>query len=182
MPKTRRRVASAAPPPVEPNAPPQQGPQPAVTLLSPAAATPPSVQGETLVPPGCRPDAFDHMCERIAMGDPLDTICMDAGMPPKAWIVRKMAKDSALRTRYMEAFDLSVMLEADRLIEIADTKDIDEDPARSSLRVKVRQWLLERRHPKQFSSKVELDHNITGDLLALFEKASNHGHLPPGVE
>ena len=188
MPRIRRRVSPAPAPVVVPDAPPptlasgqpvQAAETARSTLLSPAASDPPSVRGETLAPAGCRPDALDFLCEQTALGRPLDDILTEPHMPPKGWLVRALSRDDALRDRYFEAFDLSVCLEADRLLPIADNDR--EDPQRSKVRLDTRKWLLERRDPRRFSTKVELEHNVTGDLLALFKEASNRGHAPPGA-
>ena len=187
MPRIRRRVSPPPAPVVVPDTPPPTlasgQPAPAATstasVLSPAASDPPSVRGETLAPAGCRPDALDFFVEQVALGRTFDDILTEPHMPTKGWLVRALSRDTALRDRYFEAFDLSVCLEADRLLPIADNDR--EDPQRSKMRLDTRKWLLERRDPKRFSTKVELDHNVTGDLLALFKSASNRGHAPPGA-
>ena len=138
----------------------------------------PSVLGAALIPKEFRQDAYDVLCEERAMGVPLKDICLMDKMPPKRWFVRTFTRDAELLKRYRDAFDLCIMLEADRLLEIAD--NVSGDEYRDKLRISVRQWLLERRDSRNFGAKVEVAHEIGSELKELFENARIEGRLPPG--
>ena len=112
------------------------------------------------------------------MGVGLEDICLMDKMPSKRWFMRAFTKDAELLKRYRDAFDLCVMLEADRLLKIAD--NVNGDEYRDKLRISVRQWLLERRDPRNFGAKVEVAHEIGSELKELFENARLEGRSPPG--
>ena len=141
---------------------------------------PSSALGSTLVPSEYRQDALDVLCDERAAGSTLKEIVKIEGMPPYRWFVRAFTRDAALFKRYRDALDLNFMLEADRLLEIAD--NVDGDVARAKLQIGVRQWLLERRDPRNFGEKTEVTHEIGSELKDLFENARQEGRLPPAVQ
>ena len=160
----------------------------AQTTVSTASTDPPikfrspssSALGSTLVPSEYRQDALDVLCDERAAGSTLKEIVKIEGMPPYRWFVRAFTRDAALFKRYRDALDLNFMLEADRLLEIAD--NVDGDVARAKLQIGVRQWLLERRDPRNFGEKTEVTHEIGSELKDLFENARQEGRLPPAVQ
>ena len=141
---------------------------------------PPSALGETFVPAEYRQDALDVLCDERAAGSTLKEIAAIEGMPPHRWFVRAFNRDAALFKRYRDALDLNFMLEADRLLEIAD--DVNSDVARSKLQISVRQWILERRDSRNFGEKTEVVHEIGSELKDLFENARQEGRLPPAAQ
>ena len=155
----------------------------ATTAVAPPLAfhtPPPSALGSALVPPEYRQDALDVLCDERAAGQTLKEIAAIEGMPPYRWFVRAFTRDAALLKRYRDALDLNFMLEADRLLEIAD--NVDGDVVRDKLRINLRQWLLERRDPRNFGEKTEVTHEIGSELKDLFENARQEGRLPPAVQ
>jgi hypothetical protein len=114
----------------------------------------------------------DAICERIAEGESLRTICTDDGMPNKATVFRWLAKHDEFATKYAHARDVQADLLVDEMTDIADDgsndwmerKDDDgnnigwrengEALRRSALRISTRQWIAEKLKPKKYGTKV----------------------------
>lgn len=118
----------------------------------------------------------DAICERLAMGESLRSVCRDDGMPPEAtvrgWVIDDVQGFAAQYTRSRD-FGLDAM--ADEVLDVADDGRNDwieretakggtyvalndEAVSRSKLRVDARKWYLSKLAPKRYgeTSKVEL--------------------------
>ncbi len=126
-----------------------------------------------------RPSSFtqetaDAICERLAAGESLRTICKDDGMPHAGTVCRWLADDKnvALREQYMRAREAQADTLFDEILEIADdgkndTYQTDDGEAtnhdviaRSRLRVDARKWMAGKLRPKVYGEKVSAE--ITG--------------------
>lgn len=111
-----------------------------------------------------------EICERLANGEALKTICADKHLPEES-TVRNWALTDAhgFFARYMRAREAQALRWADEIVEISDDGTNDfmeikegaevvnhEHIARSRLRVDTRKWLLSKLLPKQFGDKVTL--------------------------
>lgn len=137
-----------------------------------------------------RPSSFtdevaQSICDRIAAGESLRTICLDADMPDKTTVLRWLGDDEreGFRTQYARARDLQADFYAESIVEIADEEvtmirrskhthgaqpeDDDEsndvevvfDPtavARNRLRVDARKWYASKLAPKKYGDKMAL--------------------------
>lgn len=119
-----------------------------------------------------------HICEEIAGGRSVRSICTDEGMPSKTTVMRWLAQNEDFAKLYAAAKAMQAELLADELIEIADdgTNDwmerhgrngevtgvmINEEAVqRSKIRVSTRQWMLTRLLPKKYGDKIHQE--ITG--------------------
>lgn len=143
------------------------------------------------------------VCERIMMGATLDTIAKDPRMPSKRTIVRWLANPDAadFREMYYYARRVQAELLVDEVIEIADSnthdwekvynKDgelIDLKPnneaiQRSRVRIDTRKWIASKMIPRMYGDNKHIDHDVTGDLKQLMEKATNNDSgLPPPIK
>src|SRR5690606_13080781 len=104
----------------------------------------------------------DTICERIANGESLRTICVDEGMPDKSTVFRWLAKHEEFATKYARAREVQAEALADEMIDIADNGTNDwmekrnadgavigwqengEALRRSDLRIKTRQWIASK--------------------------------------
>jgi hypothetical protein len=120
-----------------------------------------------------------EICERLASGESLRSICNDETMPDERR-VREWASDPAhpISPRYARAREVGYMRMADELLEISDdaTKDFmtvsrngeevevvnAEHIQRARLRVDTRKWLLSKMLPKVFGDKIT--NEVTGNL------------------
>lgn len=119
----------------------------------------------------------DAICERLADGESLRSICLDESMPSKAAVFRWLGKHEAFRDQYARAREEQAETMADDLVEIADekctmvradkhgTKDDDGEGntevvfdatavARNRLRIDARKWVASKLKPKKYGDKV----------------------------
>lgn len=117
-------------------------------------------------------EVADAICERIADGESLRSICLGDNMPDKATVFRWLAKDSDFATRYAHARETQADSLVDEMTDIADDGDNDwmerkgedgqslgwrengEALRRSALRISTRQWIAEKLRPKKYGTKI----------------------------
>jgi hypothetical protein len=110
----------------------------------------------------------EKICERIASGESLNSICRDDGYPHKVTIMRWLLSESDIYTNFRNQYAIARQIQyefmADDIMDIADDSRNDwmqrEDPnnpgfnfngeavARSRLRVDSRKWFLSKVLPK----------------------------------
>jgi hypothetical protein len=96
------------------------------------------------------PDLFDRICERIAEGESLRSICRAKDMPNKRTVMRWLEKSEALQLQYSEAQNLRAECYFDEIIDIADSK---ADPQKTRVQIDARKWVLARMNPKKYGDK-----------------------------
>lgn len=130
------------------------------------------------------PKVADMICDRIAEGRSLRSICRDKDMPAKTNVFRWLAADAEFAARYAHARDAQADALVDEMLDIADDgsndwmeqrdrdgevtgwKENGEALKRSAFRVSTRQWIAERLKPKKYGSKVALT-DADGGLLTV---------------
>lgn len=113
-------------------------------------------------------DLVDRICERIAEGESLRTICASEDMPNKATVFRWLAANETFSDQYARAREAQADVLADEIVNIADdgsndTYTDDEGEvrtnqdviARSRLRVDARKWVVSKLKPKVYGDKVQ---------------------------
>lgn len=130
-------------------------------------------------------EVFDAICDRIAQGESLRSICADDGMPSQTAVFKWLASDKASETggALVEQYARAREAQADRLfddiLEIADDARNDwmyrrgDDDAgwqvngehiqRSRLRIDARKWMAGKLRPKVYGEKVSLEHGQDPD-------------------
>lgn len=116
-----------------------------------------------------------RICERLARGESLRSVCRDDDMPDERR-VREWAtnKDHPFSPHYAEARRVGYERMADELLDIADDGSNDwmmrnegdnegwrlngEHFQRSRLRVDTRKWLLSKMLPKVYGDKQQMEH------------------------
>lgn len=146
-----------------------------------------AIVGE-IVPHGVpigRPSSYtDEMaqdiCDRIAMGESLRSICLDDHMPDQKtvyrWLRREDDVGDRFRQQYARAREDQADTYADEQTDIADDGSNDwmekrsadgqsigwtlngEHVQRSKLRIETRRWLAGKLRPKKYGDKAELHH------------------------
>ena len=91
-----------------------------------------------------------RICERIAAGESLRSICRDQGMPPAAMIRHWLGESEAFRAAYTRAREDRADVLADEIIEIADRA---EGPTAARLQVEARKWAAAKLAPKRYGEK-----------------------------
>ena len=146
-----------------------------------------------------RPSSFtqevaDTMCERIADGESLRSICLDEEMPSKTTVMRWLASNELFRDQYARAREMQADALFDEILDIADDGDNDwmerkgedgqslgwrengEALRRSALRVDARKWMAGKLQPKKYSEKMQMDATVTheaGDSIKALMDAVN---------
>jgi len=105
---------------------------------------------------------FDTICERIADGESLRSICSDDDMPSKAAVFKWLAKDSSLVDQYAHARDTQADTLFDDCLSIADQYDSMTEKLeggtdhiqRAKLRIDTRKWMAGKLRPKKYGDKI----------------------------
>lgn len=150
------------------------------------------------------PEMASEICRRLANGESLRQICRTPGMPDES-TVREWARNDheGFSPHYERARELQLDAWADEQIDIADDGSNDwierehrdgrievvpdrEHIQRSTLRISVRQWIMERTAPKRFGPRNTTDMNLNTDpnnisdtQLAAIATRGGAGSSPP---
>ncbi len=121
-------------------------------------------------------EIFDKICDRIAEGESLRSVCRDQDMPSTSGVMKWLNKDSNgdLVEQYARAMDMRADTMFDELLHIADTPVVGEKTKTDKdgntethaadmiehrrLQVDARKWVLARMKPKKYGDKLEHDH------------------------
>ncbi len=110
------------------------------------------------------------ICQRLAEGETLRSVCRDQAMPDKATVLRWLADKTKtdFRDQYAHARDMQADALFDEALEIADDasgdwavdkdgkKTLDhEHVQRSRLRVDTRKWAAGKLAPKRYGDKLQ---------------------------
>jgi len=116
------------------------------------------------------PELAAKLCERLAEGETLRSVCRDDAMPDKATILRWLADKAKadFRDQYAHAREMQADALFDEALEIADDVSGDwstdkdgkkvldhEHIQRSRLRVDTRKWAAGKLAPKRYGDKVQ---------------------------
>ena len=124
--------------------------------------------------PAGRPSEFtqekaDRICELLASGKSVRSICEMDGMPERATFFRWIHNNVEFQNQYARATSARADAMFEEMFEIADDTALDEDGdekaiseriQRSKLRVDTRKWALARMNPRKFGERVTRE--ITG--------------------
>jgi hypothetical protein len=114
---------------------------------------------------------FDRICERMAEGASLRSVCKAADMPNTRTVLRWLENDGKLAAQYAEAQQLRAERYFDEIIDIADSKS---DPQKTRVQIDARKWVLARMNPKKYGDKFTQE--LTGEGGgALVVKIVRHG-------
>lgn len=118
-------------------------------------------------------DKADAICELLAMGYSLRTVCSEDNMPSAATVFKWMREHDEFLKQYEKAKQESTDAMAEDLLDIADDGTNDwvtktnkdgseyetvnaEVIARSRLRVDTRKWLMAKMKPKKYGDKLDM--------------------------
>ncbi len=93
-----------------------------------------------------------RICELIASGQSLRTICKDGKLPSRATVCQWLADNEDFQRAMRFARDIQADTLADEMLEIADT---DPDPQRARLRIDARMWYAAKLRPKKYGNRPE---------------------------
>ena len=111
----------------------------------------------------------ETICDRIADGESLRSICADDGMPAKSNVMQWLKKRPSFQDQYADARARQTEGMADDILEIADDTSQDTEYgengpkpnaewiSRSRLRVDARLKLMALLNPKKYGKKLALE-------------------------
>lgn len=129
----------------------------------------------------------DTICERIADGESLRSICSGDDMPNKATVMRWLGANAEFSDQYARARDAQADSIFDEILDIADDARNDWMKARGSdgederyvlngehvqrmkLRIDARKWMASKLLPKKYGDRLDLNHS--GSIDTMPEKA-----------
>lgn len=138
-------------------------------------------------------DKADVICERLAGGESLRTICEDEDQPDKTTVLRWLKNYEEFRTQYAQAREAQADALFDECLDIADNSTNDwmsrndpENPgyalngehvSRARLRIDARKWMAGKLRPKKYGEKLDLNHGTQpGDPIAeMFKQIAANG-------
>lgn len=138
-----------------------------------------------------RPSSFtqetaDVICERIANGESLRSICDDEDMPSKSTVCKWLNQEQDFSDQYRRAREAQADALFDDILTIADDGRNDwmekvnadgenigwqvngEAMRRSQLRIDARKWMAGKLKPKKYGEKLDL--NVSGSLETASEE------------
>lgn len=104
----------------------------------------------------------DRMCEQLAEGISLRTVCLQEGMPSKATVFRWLRLYPEFEASYTRAKQESADALVEDMLDIAD--DRADDPQSRRVRVDTRKWIASKMKPKKYGEKLDVDANVNGKL------------------
>lgn len=134
-------------------------------------------------------DIADMICERLADGESLRSICQADDFPNRSSIFKWLSLYPEFSDQYARAREAQADAIFDDILEIADDgrndwmekkdregenigwRENGEALRRSALRVDARKWMAGKLRPKKYSDKLDL--NVSGSIQALPEEQLN---------
>jgi hypothetical protein len=124
----------------------------------------------------------DMICEQLAMGRSLRSICRDPAMPQESTVRTWLLNDPTFYAQYTKSRDIGLDAMADETMEISDNGSNDwmerhgegaegwvingEHVQRSRLRVDTRKWYLSKLAPKRYGDRLQVDQTRLEDHSA----------------
>ena len=136
----------------------------------------------------------DSICEQLADGKSLRTICSTQKMPGRSTVLRWLAQNNEFRRQYAHAREQQADALAEEILDIADKAVLGERlkkdgkgkvlerqtgdmVERSKLMIDARKWYAGKLQPKKYGERVALDHglqdNLADQLRAARERAAD---------
>jgi hypothetical protein len=101
-------------------------------------------------------DLADAICERLADGESLRSICRDDDMPAKSTVFKWLATNSTFADQYARARETQADSLADDIVDIADDRKLEANDKR--VRIDARKWLAGKLRPKVYGDSQTLKH------------------------
>lgn len=103
------------------------------------------------------------ICERLAVGESLSSVCRDDGFPAKTAVLRWLSRHESFRTQYRYAKEASQDAVAEEIFDILDEMPMEKpdggmDAAAvtwAKNRADARKWYLSKIAPKKYGDKIE---------------------------
>lgn len=142
-------------------------------------------------------DKADLICEKLASGQSLRSICDADDLPSKITVLRWLRDNETFRAQYTRAREDQAETIFDEMLEIADDGEFDYETKtrddgseyeavnhdhiqRSKLRIEARKWVLGKMAPKKYGERIDLNHGGQKDnpITALIAEVSGQTLMP----
>jgi len=100
-------------------------------------------------------DIADDICEMLAEGESLRSICKMESFPGKSTVFRWLATNKEFRDQYARARESQADAIADEILDIADDAT---DAGLARVQIDARKWLAGKLKPKVYGDKVSQEH------------------------
>lgn len=118
-------------------------------------------------------DVAEHICQEIAKGRSLKSVCREEGVPGHSTVLNWVSDDrDGFSDRYAHACQIRLHVLSEELLEISDDGRndtyVDEEGRehtdydviqRSKLRVDTRKWLLSKLKPEKYGKRQRVEHS-----------------------
>jgi hypothetical protein len=99
----------------------------------------------------------DRICERLAGGESLVTICADEGMPNRATVFRWLSAEETFRDMYARAREVQAEVLADEIVSLADkAPPLSDAVAQARLAIDARKWVAAKLLPRKYGERTTL--------------------------
>lgn len=119
------------------------------------------------------PDVAEYVCQEIATGRSLKSVCREEGVPGHSTVLNWVSDDrDGFSDRYAHACQIRLHVLSEELLEISDDGRndtyLDEEGQehtnydviqRSKLRVDTRKWLLSKLKPDKYGRRQKVEHS-----------------------
>lgn len=121
-------------------------------------------------PTSFTPELGESICELIAEGNSLASICDREGMPSVTTVMNWLAKSDQGDERFAGFVEhYARVCEARSLIAFEEMLTISDDPTlidsdaiqRAKLRIDTRKWVIGRMNPKKYGDKLDITQKTT---------------------
>ncbi|MEM0732731.1 hypothetical protein [Neisseria perflava] len=100
----------------------------------------------------------EKICEKIANGRSLRSICAEAGMPTMSTVCKWLSENKEFSEQYARAREKQADYFAEEIIEIADSAEAESAAvSKAKLQIDARKWAASKIAPKKYGDKQEID-------------------------
>ncbi len=131
-------------------------------------------------------DLADLICERLACGESLRSICEDTNLPDRITVIRWLSKGGDFATKYARAREVQSHVWVDDMFELARSAP-ERNPVTGAIdsasvshirnQVATMQWLAQKLNPKRYGDKLDMNHGVQQEdpLATLIKRISGTG-------
>jgi len=99
------------------------------------------------------PETANDICERLAEGESLRTICADEHMPSRPTVRRWLSQHEDFRSQYAHAREEQADVYAERIVDEAEAAT---DASLGRLKMDALKWAASKLAPKRYGDKLAL--------------------------
>ena len=111
------------------------------------------------------PDMLNELCQRIANGEAMSTVCESEHIASVPTVIRWLREDEDFQSDYAHAMQARGQRYGERVTQISERVERGEiDPNAARVAIDGYKWAAARLAPKQYGDRIETRH--TGEVTA----------------